>query len=63
MSKKSLVECDGCGREALEENTKDWIHTVFDVGRHGKEEIDCCSFSCIGRYAMRREKELNPDHG
>lgn len=63
MPKKTLVECDGCGREELEANTKNWIDAVFTVGQYGNENAICCSFACVGRYSMRREKELNPDHG
>lgn len=60
MSRKTLVECNGCGREELEENTATWIKAHFSVGRDN-EEADLCSFACVGRYGMRREKERNPD--
>lgn len=60
MGRKTLVECDGCGKEELEDNTKSWIDAVFTVGRGGNETAICCSFACVGRYAVRREGEMNP---
>lgn len=60
MGRKVLVECDGCGKEELEDNAKDWIDVTFKVGKRGTEDAILCSFACVGRYGNRREKEMNP---
>jgi hypothetical protein len=58
-----LLQCDGCGKQDEKKNAKSWITAEFDVGSKGKESGHFCSFACVGRYATRREDELNPDHG
>lgn len=59
MPKKTLWECDGCGKSELEENTKEWLEAEVRVGKHGTEPVLTCSFACLGRYAVRREEEHN----
>lgn len=60
MTKRVLVMCDGCGKEDLETNIRDWIVARFTVGRE-TEEVNLCSFSCVGRYGIRRAKEMGQE--
>lgn len=63
MPKKVLMICSGCGREELEEDAKNWFSVDLKAGTNQHiEHADVCSFACLGRYAHRRESELNPDY-
>lgn len=57
MTRVTLTKCNGCNQET--ETPINWLVVGIKVeGNQGSgDEIHVCSWSCLGRYASRREDE------